>query len=70
MLFEIVGMKFDQARQQIVALQVDRARQRTAASLDRGDPAAADGNRPSKQRVPRYHAGIGQDHFGRHAALL
>ncbi len=54
----VVGVKLDEARQQIVALEVDAAGKRRA---DIGDPALLDLHRTQDHFVPEHDAGIGED---------
>src|SRR3546814_7687862 len=58
--FQIVGMQLDQAGHQVIALQVLRLRQLTAARADVMDLAVAHGDRAQEDFATAYHAGIGE----------
>src|SRR3546814_14800378 len=53
-------MQLDQAGHQVIALQVLRLRQLTAARADVMDLAVAHGDRAQEDFATAYHAGIGE----------
>ncbi len=61
MLFQIVGVQFDQTRQQQIATAVDGLRQGRAPGIDRQDAAVADAQGTLDDFVAEHQPGIGEN---------
>ena len=67
MAFHVVGMEFDKARHQVVAVEIDATGERRPHI---GDAAIRDLHRAEDHLVGKHDAGIGEDQFVGHFRSL
>ena len=69
-LFQVVGVQFDETRHQVVAVEVEGADHPGSAGVDGGDPASGDAHGAEHDVVGEHQPGVADDQVGRHAASL